>query len=515
VIYTDTRDGDFLQAKRMDIDLTDKYEAVIGLEIHAELMTESKMFCGCRVVDSVTALPNTAVCPVCLGMPGMLPVINRHAVEYAMRVGLALNCTIQTHNVFARKNYFYPDLPKSYQISQYELPLAIHGWLDIELTTGEIKRIGIRRVHMEEDTGKLTHLDQGTEFGPAGSLVDYNRSGVPLLEIVSEPDIRSGEEARIYAMKIRQILRYLGVNSGDMEKGVLRVEPNISLRPIGSQEFGIRTELKNLNSFRALADGTTYELDRQAALLARGEAIIQETRGWHDTRRETFSQRSKEEAEDYRYFPEPDLPPLEISDAWIEKVRATLPELPDAKVKRYMHEFGLSSYDAQVLAEERPVAEWFDAAILTSADDSPPGPKTIANWMINELFRLMNEHKKNMEEVEITPAALVELIGLVNKKIINNNIAKDVLAEMFTTGQSAAKIVQAKGLAQISDEDTIASVIAQVIQDNPEQIAAYLAGKDRLRGWFVGQVMQATKGKANPGVVNRLLTLQLAELKDG
>jgi len=475
------------------------YEAVIGLEIHAELMTDSKMFCGCRVVDSVTAAANTAVCPICLGMPGMLPVINRRAVEFAMRVALALNCTIRAHNIFARKNYFYPDLPKAYQISQYELPLAVKGWLDIELESGETKRIGVRRVHMEEDTGKLTHLDEGS------SLVDYNRSGVPLLEIVSEPDIRSGEEARAYAVKIRQILRYLRVNSGDMEKGVLRVEPNISIRPAGSSELGKRTELKNLNSFRALAEGTAYEIERQTAVLQSGGTVIQETRGWHEGRRETFSQRSKEEAEDYRYFPEPDLPPLHITEEWVAEVRATLPELPDARLARYQRKYGLSAYDAGVLTEEREVAEWFETAVSAGGD-----PKSVANWMINNLFSLMNEHKQTIEQVQITPAALIELIALVDKQTINNNTAKDVLAQMFTTGQSAPAIVQARGLAQISDEAAISDIISQVLRDNPDMVADYLGGKEKLRGWFVGQVMKATQGKGNPGLVNQLLTQQLA-----
>jgi aspartyl-tRNA(Asn)/glutamyl-tRNA(Gln) amidotransferase subunit B len=475
------------------------YEAVIGLEIHAELMTDSKMFCGCRVVDSVAAEANTAVCPICLGMPGMLPVINRRAVEFAMRVALALNCTIRAHNIFARKNYFYPDLPKAYQISQYELPLGVKGRLDIELESGETKRIGVRRVHMEEDTGKLTHLDEGS------SLVDYNRSGVPLLEIVSEPDIRSGEEARAYAVKIRQILRYLRVNSGDMEKGVLRVEPNISIRPAGSSELGERTELKNLNSFRALAEGTAYEIERQTAVLQSGGAVIQETRGWHEGRRETFSQRSKEEAEDYRYFPEPDLPPLHITEEWVAEVRATLPELPDARLARYQRKYGLSAYDAGVLTEEREVAEWFETAVSAGGE-----PKSVANWMINNLFSLMNEHKQTIEQVQITPAALIELIALVNKQTINNNTAKDVLAQMFTTGQSAPAIVQARGLAQISDEAAISDIISQVLRDNPDMVADYLGGKEKLRGWFVGQVMKATQGKGNPGLVNQLLTQQLA-----
>lgn len=470
------------------------YEAVIGLEIHAELLTQSKMFCRCRVVDSVEAPPNTAVCPVCLGMPGMLPVINRQAVEFAMRVGLALNCTIQPHNLFARKNYFYPDLPKSYQISQYELPLARHGWLDIELEGGAKKRIGIRRVHLEEDTGKLTHRP-GT-----GSLVDYNRSGVPLLEIVSEPDIRSGEEARAYAQKIHQIVRYLGVNSGDLEKGVFRVEPNISLRPAGTTIFGTRTELKNLNSFRILAEGTAYELKRQAAILTAGGQVIQETRGWHEGRRETFSQRVKEEAEDYRYFPEPDLPPLEIDSAWIERMRATLPELPEAKITRYMADFGLSAYDAQVLADDRPVAEWFEEAVAAGGD-----PKTVANWLINNIFALLNEQGQTIGQMQVTPAGLLALLTLVAQKVISHNAAKEVLVEMFGSGREAPAIVQEKGLAQISDENTLRPLIAQIIANNPAQVANYRAGKSQLLGWFVGQAMKASKGKANPTLLNQLV----------
>jgi aspartyl-tRNA(Asn)/glutamyl-tRNA(Gln) amidotransferase subunit B len=463
------------------------------------MLTESKMFCGCRVVDSVEAAPNSAVCPVCLGMPGMLPVINKRAVEFALRVGLALNCEIQQHNIFARKSYFYPDLPKAYQISQYELPLARNGWLDIESDSGQTRRIRIRRVHMEEDTGKLTHLEAG------GSLVDYNRSGVPLLEIVSEPDIRSGEEARAYSSKIRRILRYLDVNTGDMEKGVLRVEPNISIRPVGSTLFGTRTELKNLNSFRSLADGTDYEIARQSAILDEGGEVVQETRGWHDTRRVTFSQRIKEEADDYRYFAEPDLPPLEIDEAWIAAVRAALPELPDAKMTRYKQRYALSAYDAGVIAEDRRVAEWYDAAVNAGGD-----PKQLANWVINELFRLMNEHNQAIDEIKVSPQSLVQLSGLVEKQAINNNTAKDVLAEMFATGQSADEIVQARGLAQISDEDALAAVVVQILDDNSDQVAAYLGGKEQLRGWFVGQVMRATSGKANPALVNKLLSQQLA-----
>ncbi len=477
----------------------EQYEAIIGLEIHAELLTESKMFCGCRVVDSVAAAPNTAVCPVCLGMPGMLPVINRRAVEFALRVALALGCDIQPHNIFARKNYFYPDLPKGYQISQYELPIGRHGHLDIPTPDGGARRIRIRRVHMEEDTGKLTHRAGG------GSLVDYNRSGVPLLEIVTEPDIRSGEEARAYATRIRQILRYLGVNSGDMEKGVLRIEPNISLRPRGHQTFGTRTELKNLNSFRALAEGTDYELARQAAVLDAGGQVTQETRGWHDTRRETFSQRTKEEAEDYRYFAEPDLPPLAIDGDWIATARAALPELPQAKEARYSGPLGLSPGEAAALADDRAVAEWFEAGVAAGG-----APKALANWILNDLFRLMNERGRRIDDIPLAPAALVALLDLVAQGAVNLNSARDVLAEMMASGRAPADIVAARGLTQISDEAALLALVEQVIAGNPDALANYLGGKTALLGWFVGQVMRATRGQANPAVVNRLVTEQLA-----
>ena len=479
-----------------------EYEAIIGLEIHAELMTESKMFCAAPVVDSVEAAPNTAVHPLCLGMPGTLPVVNRQAVEYALRVALALNCQINQHNIFARKNYFYPDLPKGYQISQYEEPLAVNGRLDIQLEDGRHKTIRIRRVHMEEDTGKLTHQDDGT------SLVDYNRAGVPLLEIVSEPDIQSGEEARAYAMKIRQILRYLGVNSGDMEKGVFRVEPNISIRPLGSGAFGTRTELKNLNSFKVLSEGTTYEINRQIEVVEAGGKVIQETRGWHEDQKRTFSQRRKEEAEDYRYFPEPDLPPLFISEAWIAETRAALLELPDAKIARYVQELQLTEYEAQVLAEERAIADWFDTAVAAKGD-----PKSVSKWMINELFRLMNEHKLTVDQIQVEPAGLVELIRLVDQNMINNNTAKVVLAEMFSSGQPAPAIVKARGLAQISDEATLQAIVVQVLDDNEEMLIRYLDGEEKLRGWFVGQVMKETKGKANPQLVNQLVSRALTARK--
>lgn len=475
------------------------YEAVIGLEVHAELMTASKMFCGCRVVDSVTAPPNSAVCPVCLGMPGMLPVINRRAVAFALQVALALNCAIQPHNVFARKSYFYPDLPKGYQISQYELPLGRNGWLEIALDSGKKKRVAIRRVHLEEDTGKLTHTADGT-------LVDYNRAGVPLLEIVSEPELNSAEEVYAYAVALRQILRYLRVNSGDLEKGVLRVEPNISVRPAGGEALGTRTEVKNLNSFRALAAATAFELERQAAILAAHGEVVQETRGWQEDRRQTFSQRSKEEAEDYRYFPEPDLPPLMLDEAWIAELRMGLPELPAAKIARYQAEFGLPAYDAAQLSEERDVASWFEAAVAAGGE-----PKTVANWVINSLFALLNESGQTLDEAALSPEGLVALLNLVEAGTISHGAGREVLAAMFATGRSAEAIVAEKGLAQISDEETLLGAVTAVLAANPEAVASYRGGKEGLLGWFVGQVMQATRGKANPQLVNRLLRAQLAQ----
>jgi aspartyl-tRNA(Asn)/glutamyl-tRNA(Gln) amidotransferase subunit B len=474
------------------------YELVVGLECHAELMTESKMFSSCPVVDSVGAEPNSAVDALSLGMPGTLPVINRQAVEYAMRVALALNCEVQHHNIFARKNYFYPDLPKGYQISQYEEPLAVNGWLEIETESGESKRIRIRRVHMEEDTGKNTHLGDGS------SLVDCNRAGVPLLEIVSEPDLSSPEEVAAFGAKLRQIVRYLGVNSGDMERGVLRLEPNISVRPVGSSEFGTRTEVKNLNSFKALLGASAFEFERQVAVIEAGGSIVQETRGWDENKRVTFSQRVKEEANDYRYFPEPDLPALFIPQTWIDDVHASLPELPASKIARYTNDMELSAYDAQVLSEDRHTAEWFEAVVKAGGQ-----PKTTANWMINNLFSLMNEHKQGIGEIAVTPHGLVELMALVEKATISHNSAKEVLIDMFVGGKSPADIVAEKGLAQITDSAALADVVAKIMADNEDKVTAYRAGKTKLRGFFVGQVMQATRGKANPKLVNQILSEKL------
>jgi len=478
------------------------YEAVIGLEVHAELLTRSKMFCGCAVVTSDGEPPNSHVCPVCTGMPGMLPVINRRAVEMTIMTGLALNCAIAEFNIFARKNYFYPDLPKGYQISQYEYPLCKNGWLDIETSQGP-RRIRIRRVHLEEDTGKSIHAGDA-------SLIDFNRSGVPLMEIVSEPDLHSAEEVRAYAEKLRAILRYLGVNSGDMEKGVIRFEPNISIRPVGAAEFGTRTELKNLNSFRALERGTAYELKRQAEVLKRGEPVKQETRGWDEDRQITVPQRSKEFAEDYRYFPEPDLPPLIVDRSWVDALRAQLPELPDAKRQRFISDYGLAPFDAQVLVAERAVADYFEAAISHSAGRNP---KTVANWLTGEVFRYLNETAESIAQLKVTPASLAELIDLVEAGAINLNTGKRVLGEMLQSGESARAIVDRQGLAQISDAGAIEALVTKVLDANPAEVAKYLGGKETVLGFLVGQVMKESRGKANPGAVQQIVRRQLTERK--
>jgi aspartyl-tRNA(Asn)/glutamyl-tRNA(Gln) amidotransferase subunit B len=470
----------------------DSFEPVIGLEVHAELATKSKMFCGCAVVDSTQAEPNTFTCPVCTAMPGVLPVVNKRAIEFAMMTGLALHCTIQPHNVFARKNYFYPDLPKGYQISQYDLPLATNGYLEIETEAGR-KRINIRRVHLEEDTGKLSHV-------AGASLVDYNRSGVPLMEIVSEPGMHSVEDVRLYAEGLRAILRYLGVNSGDMEKGVIRFEANISVRPAGTQELRTRTEVKNLNSFRALERATEYEIARQTAAWTRGETVVQQTMGWDEGRGVTVPQRGKVHAHDYRYFPEPDLPPLEIASEWVEQVRAQLPELPDAKRTRFETEFGLSAYDADQLTREKSVALYFEQAANAGGN-----AKLVANWILSELFRAMKEDDTALENVKISPAQMGQLAALVANKTLSSTLAKEVFAEMFATGSAPEAIVKAKGLSQISDSSQLQVVILQVIRDNPKPVGDYLAGKETIIKFLIGQAMRATQGKANPQLVGDLM----------
>jgi aspartyl-tRNA(Asn)/glutamyl-tRNA(Gln) amidotransferase subunit B len=478
------------------------YEPVIGLEIHAELRTDSKMFCRCRVVDSTQAKPNISVCPVCLGMPGALPVTNKLAVEYGIRVSLALGCSINTRSIFARKNYFYPDLPKGYQISQYKEPLARNGSVIVQTTKGT-REIRVRRVHLEEDTGKLTH-DNGASF------VDLNRAGIPLLEIVSEPEIHSGEEARAYADALRAILMYLCVNSGNMEKGVMRIEPNVSVRATGTDKLGTRTEIKNLNSFKALERGIGYEIARQIDILNQGGVIQQETVGWDEARQITYPQRIKEGEEDYRYFPEPDLPPLVISSNWIDEIQASLPELPMEKFNRFKEEYKIKDYTASVLVSEHEIADYFEAVT-----ESAPGihPEKIANWIIGELFGLMNESGVEINTLNISPKAFGDLISKVDDGIINNITAKSVLNSMFKLGKSALEIIDSQGLAQISDREIIGEVIQVLLQENHDQVLSYLSGKIGVLNWLFGQVMREAKGKANPKIVNEELIKQLSILR--
>jgi aspartyl-tRNA(Asn)/glutamyl-tRNA(Gln) amidotransferase subunit B len=480
-----------------------EYEAVIGLEVHAELETESKMFCSCPVVDLTRAEPNIAVCPVCSGMPGVLPVVNRRAVEYALRVALALHCEIAPVSIFARKNYFYPDLPKGYQISQYEAPLARSGHLSILTSQGEMI-VHIRRVHLEEDTGKLTHVEK--EY----SLVDLNRAGIPLLEIVTEPDLRNGEQVRVYAMALRSLLRYLGVNSGDMEKGVLRIEPNISVRPVGSSTLGTRVEIKNLNSLRSLERAVAYEIQRQSELLQQGQEVRQETVGWDVEREITFTQRIKEAEDDYRYFPEPDLPPLVIEADFIEKVRQSLPELPAAKLRRFASQYGLNEYTAGVLVAERPVADYFERAVAASPDIPP---RLLANWITGELFGLLNQVGADIESARVTPGALAELVSMVFHGEINNNTAKSVLSEMFTTGQLPRVIVEEGSLGQISDKAFLSKHVESVLEQHPQQVSAYLSGKGSLYQWLFGEIMRSAGGKANPKVLQEELKRRLEEMR--
>jgi aspartyl-tRNA(Asn)/glutamyl-tRNA(Gln) amidotransferase subunit B len=467
-----------------------EYEAVIGLEVHAELMTRSKMFCACPVVDSTLAKPNTAVCPVCMGMPGVLPVINRQAVEYALRVALALECAVANTSIFARKNYFYPDLPKGYQISQYEYPLAQNGVLCIQTSRGE-RAIRIRRAHLEEDTGKLTHVAGvgGQKMGY--SLVDLNRAGVPLLEIVSEPDMHTVEEARIYSEGLRSILCCLGVSSGDMEKGAIRFEANVSVRPLGSQELGTRVEIKNLNSFRAMERATAYQIEQQIARLEAGQKINQETLGWDETRGVTYSQRSKEEAHDYRYFPEPDLPPLVVEKSWIERVAAELPELPYAKMMRFQHEYALSAAQARMLSEEQAIANYFEAVVASAPNVAA---QTVANWLTGEIFSWLNQAGRTFDDVHVRPGELAELLCLAGQAI-NLNTAKAVLVEMLDTGKTAPQIIRERDLQQVSDAPFIAEIVQKILHDNPRELSSYLGGKETLSNWFFGQACAQRAGR--------------------
>ncbi len=481
------------------------YEPVIGLEVHAELCTQSKMFCGCAVLSALQAVPNSAVCPVCAGMPGVLPVVNRQAVELGLRAALALGCAIPPSSLFARKNYFYPDLPKGYQISQYEQPLAVNGQLTFRAAGGE-KVVRIRRVHLEEDTGKLTHV---TRQGQSFSLVDLNRAGVPLLEIVSEPDLGTLEEVRAYTAELRSLLRALGVSSGDMEKGALRFEANISLRRAGSAELGTRVEIKNLNSFRLMERALAYEIERQGRVLAGGGQVSQETVGWDEVNGVTYSQRSKEEAHDYRYFPEPDLPPLVVDEDWLANIKAGLPELPRARALRYQRELGLNPASAWQMAEETPTARYFEAVLQAGEAISP---QVAANWISGELFGWVRQSGAGLDALRTGPQALAELLGMLGRGQITAATAKTVLDEMLSSGRLAGEITAGGGLQPISDGGQVAALVRDVLAGHPREVQSYLAGKHTLANWFFGQVMQAAGGRADPKVVRQELERQLAAL---
>ncbi|RED30484.1 Asp-tRNA(Asn)/Glu-tRNA(Gln) amidotransferase subunit GatB [Paenibacillus sp. VMFN-D1] len=475
-----------------------KYETVIGLEVHVELHTKSKIFCGCST--EFGAPPNTHTCPICLGHPGVLPVLNRQAVDYAMKAAMALNCTIADVSKFDRKNYFYPDSPKAYQISQYDQPIGENGWIDIEVN-GRTKRIGITRLHLEEDAGKLTHVDGGF-----ASLVDFNRVGTPLVEIVSEPDISSPEEARAYLEKLRAIMQYCEVSDVKMEEGSMRCDANISIRPVGQKEFGTRAELKNMNSFRGVQRGLEYEEYRQAEILDDGGKVVQETRRWDEAAGKTLSMRSKEEAHDYRYFPDPDLVRLHIDEAWKERIRATIPELPDARQARYTSEYGLPSYDAGVITSSKPLADFFEDSLNYTKD-----AKAVSNWIMGDLLGYLNSTGLELPSLKITGRGLGEMIGLIEKGTISSKIAKTVFKEMLESGKLPQQIVEEKGLVQISDEGAIKTIVEQVVAANPQSVEDFKAGKQKAIGFLVGQVMKESKGKANPALVNKLLAEILSQ----
>lgn len=471
-----------------------EYEPVVGMECHAELLTESKMFCGCK--NEFGGEANTRCCPVCLGMPGALPVMNKKAVEHVIRTALALNCQITPNAKFDRKNYFYPDLPKGYQISEYDLPIGVKGWLDVEVN-GETKRIHIRRVHLEEDTGKLFHV-LGDE-----SCVDLNRSGVPLMEIVTEfpPDIHSAEEARAYLTKLRAILTYIGVCDGKMEEGSLRCEPNVSVREVGSDKFGTKTEIKNLNSFRAVYKGIEFEVERQVEVIESGGKIVQETRGWNDAKQITFSQRSKEGEQEYRYFPEPDLLPLEITEEWIAEIRASMPELPDARRTRFVESYGISLYDATVLTDSRQLADYYEQVVLACND-----PKVAANWVMGDLARLLNANNTEISNCPIAPEQLAVMVQRIQDGTISGKIAKTLIEEMYTTGGATDAIIEEKGWKTVKDTGALVAILEKVFAENAAIVADIKEkGLVQKKGFLVGQAMKASQGKADPKEVNRLI----------
>jgi len=473
-----------------------EFEPVIGLEVHAQLKTKTKIFCACST--SFGAPPNTHTCPVCLGMPGVLPVLNKKVVEYALRMALATHCEITRESRFARKNYFYPDLPKGYQISQYELPIARHGFVDIEVA-GDLRRIGITRIHMEEDAGKLGH-----DPDRPVSMVDFNRTGVPLIEIVSEPDLRRPEEAGSYLKQLRSIVRYLGICDGNLEEGSFRCDANISIRPKDTQPLGTRTEIKNLNSFKHVEKALQYEISRQREVLMDGGQIVQETRLWDPDKDKTTSMRGKEEAHDYRYFPDPDLLPLVIDEAWIKNVKTNLPELPDAKKQRFMDQYELPSYDAELLTSDRELADYFE-----NCTREFPQPKKVSNWVMGSLLGLLNARGKTIEDSPVAAVDLARLLALVEEGVISGKIAKTVFDEMAQTAKPAKQIVAEKGLVQITDTGALEDVVLRIIAGHPREVEAYKTGKTQLLGFFVGQIMKATRGQANPKMVNDILKQKL------
>jgi aspartyl-tRNA(Asn)/glutamyl-tRNA(Gln) amidotransferase subunit B len=472
------------------------YEVVIGVEVHAQLRTKSKMFCGCGTTFGLP--PNSQTCPVCLGLPGTLPVINKAAVEMAVRAGLALNCTIGANNRFARKNYFYPDLPKGYQISQYESPICEHGWIEIAVGDGK-KRIRIRRAHLEEDAGKNVH-----ETGTSGSRVDLNRAGTPLLEIVTEPDMRSADEAVAYLKSLRDILMYLEVCDGNMDEGSFRCEPNLSLRPLGQKEFGTKVELKNINSFKFVKDAIEYEVKRQTKVLNEGGRVFQETRLWNIDRGETAVMRSKEEAHDYRYFPDPDLVPLKLDREWVEGFRGTVPELPAQRAARFSGEYGLPEYDAGVLTASKGLADYFESCVKLFAQ-----PKAVSNWVMGELSRELNNSGTDASASPVSPERLVGLLQMVDKGTVSLKVAREIFPELYSSGKTPEQIVQEKGLTQVSDEGALEVIIDEVLAKSPAQVTQFKEGKQQVIGFLVGQVMKASGGKANPGKVNELLKKKL------
>lgn len=482
-----------------------EYEAVIGLEVHAQMLTDSKAFCNCTTKFGNE--PNTNVCPVCLGMPGVLPVLNRNLVEFVLRMGLATHCTIAPRSIFARKNYFYPDLPKGYQISQYEEPICTDGYVEIDLDDGTRKKIGLTRIHMEEDAGKSIHdLDVDT-------LVDVNRCGVPLIEIVSKPDMRTTREPYLYLYKIRQIVTYLGICDGNMEEGNLRCDANVSVRKKGETKFGTKTEVKNMNSFRNVERALEFEISRQIQLLEEGGSVEQETLLWDANQNVAYPMRSKEEAHDYRYFPEPDLVPVLVDEQWINSVRAALPEHPTVRRDRFIAEYGLSKYDADILTSEKGYADYFEEALGHLGNSSKENAKMVANWVMTEVLRVINEQKIDIRDFRVAPINLAKLVALIHDSTISGKIAKEVWEEMLKSNEDPKVIVEEKGLLQISDEAAIAKIVADIIARNKPQVEKYLSGNEKVFGFFVGEVMKATKGKANPSVVNTILRRELGRRK--